>query len=170
MVLWHFLKFHLSKNNKMYREIRFVLAALLFCVSLGLSAQGNDQLISNTLGQDSTVSTNFVNGMSTTGRSLNCDPWDDDAPCTDLCDPWDDKTPCPNTSVMKAKIAASPKMQEAIIQSTMRHFEQAITNGKGGKHLTPKLVVRAKKKYPGKDIKALRSRFKAYIEQLKSSK
>ena len=144
------------------------LSTLFLCFSLGIMAQSASQIISNTLGQDANVSSSFTEGMITTGKSLNCDPWDDDAPCTELCDPWDDNTPCPNTSAMNAKIAASPDMQFAIIKSTMKHFEEAIASGKGGKILSKKILVKAKKKYSGYTLKTMKARFKLYIKHLKT--
>ena len=146
----------------------FYLMALFLFITFGLSAQTNGQLISNVLSQDSSISNSFIEGMITTGKSLNCDPWDDDAPCTDLCDPWDDDTPCPNTSIMKAKIAASPDMQFAIIKNTMKHFEEAIANGKGGIILNKKVLVKAKKSYSGYKLNAMRARFKLYLKHLKN--
>lgn len=136
---------------------------------LGAKAQSNDQLIANTLGQDVNVSTSFINKMIKTGLSLNCDPWDDNKPCTDLCDPWDDNS-CINSSAMKATIAASPKMQESILKNTMKHFEQAITVGKGGKFLNKNLLSEAQKKYPGYKLKAMKFRFKMYLKHLRSVK
>lgn len=159
----------LVKNQRMKTKINISITILILSM-LGLTAQGNEQLIASTLGQDANLTASFINGMIKTDLSLNCDPWDDDAPCTDLCDPWDDDAPCPNTAVMKAKIAASPQMQEAIIKKTMIHFEEAIASGKGGKVLTPKLLGQMKKKYPGKKLKTLKARFRAYLKHLKSLK
>lgn len=146
-----------------------LLAALIGMFAASeIQAQQTGQLISNTLAQDPTIATHFIEGMIRTGLSLNCDPWDDDAPCTDLCDPWDDDAPCPNTSLQQAKIAASPELQASIIKNTMLHFEAEVAKGKGGKYLTTKLLSQAKRKYSGKSLKSLRARFNTYIKHLKS--
>ena len=162
-------KHHKATKNWLSKTKPFLFNVLFLCISYSITAQSNSQLISNILGQDATVSPSFIEGMIATGLSLNCDPWDDDAPCTDLCDPWDDDTPCPNTSIMKAKIASSPEMQVAIIKNTMTHFEHAIGAGKGGKFLDKKILSNAKIKFSGYKPIAMRARFKLYIKHLKSA-
>jgi len=144
----------------------FLFIALYLIISFSLTAQSNSQLISNVLGQDTNVSANFINNMITTGLSVTCDPWDDNKPCTDLCDPWNDK-PCAGPGSGISKSTASPKEQEEIIKNTMKHFEQAIASGKGGKFLNNKMLLQAQKKHAGYKLKAIKSRFKMYIDFLK---
>ena len=124
----------------------------------------NAQLITEVLGQDPSVPSGFVQGMSGTVTNLNCDPWDDDAPCTDLCDPWDDNTPCPNTSLKTAEA------QMAQIKDSMEKLEKAIVAGKGGKVLESNLVAQAQKKFPGNSLKALKGRMAFYLQPLKKVK
>lgn len=150
----------------MRTNIRYGCILILLGTTLISKAQSNDQLIANVLGQDTNVPTSFVDGMITIEHTSICDPWDDDGPCTDLCDPWDDR-PC---SLQKVYSEASTKERERLLVKIMTNFEKAIFNGEGGKYLTPKLMAQVKRKYPGKELKALRSRFKAYVKQLKSSK
>lgn len=150
---------------KKLKLLLFISTCLLF--SFGIMAQTNDQLISNVLGQNSSISSNFINGMIQTGKVLNFNP----KSSTDFCDPWDETKPCPPKAKMKAKIAASPEMQVAIIKNTMKHFEQqAIATGKGGKFLTKKLLLKTQRKYPGYERRAMKSRFNMYIKHLRSVK
>jgi len=149
---------------KKIKALFFISTCLLF--TFGVQAQTNDQLISNVLGQDPSISSSFITGMTQTGKVLNFIT----KSSTDLCDPWDETKPCPPSVKMQAKIAASPEMQAAIIKNTMKHFEQAIVTGKGGKFLTKKLLLKTQKKYPGYERRAMKSRFNMYIKHLRSVK
>lgn len=144
----------------------YILIAIFLGFSYVSTAQFDDNIITDVLGQDETVSADFINNMITTGRSAYCDPWDDTKPCTDLCDPWDDK-PCTGPAISKS--TATPEKQEQIIKSTMKHFEEAIADGKGGKFLNKQMLLQAQKKHTGYKLKAIKARFKMYLNFLKKA-
>jgi len=145
----------------------FLFGILYLFISFSLFAQSNTQLISNTLGQDSSVTASFVDGMINIDVTSICDPWDDDGPCTDLCDPWDDR-PCSKQAKMYS--TSSAKEKERLLIKIMSNFEKAMAKGKGGKVLTSKTLAFAKKKHSGNGLHVMRSRFNMYIQHLKNAK
>ena len=144
-------------------KYKFIVMAMGMIFSFSVQAQ-SDQLIAEVLGQDPTVSEEFIQGMSGTVTNLNCDPWDDDAPCTDLCDPWDDNTPCPNTGLKTAEA------QMAQIEDSMKKLENEMAAGEGGTVLNRSLVVRAQKESPGYSLKALKNRMGVYLKHLNKNR
>lgn len=151
----------------------FILALFLL-TSVAASAQRGG-IIDDAMRRNNT-SRGFASGMMGVGHMLDCDPWDDSKPCTDLVDPWGDEKPAPKdpkepkepAEPKDPKKPAEPKKPSGQAstqqQNAMQQLEMYIAKGKGGKYLPAKMVRAAQKRYSGKSLKSLRLRFKLYAE------
>ncbi len=134
---------------------------LLFITGLfttAIIAQSPEKDIRNLLGKDPSISQNFINNAVKVGHFLNCDPWDDSKPCTDICDPWSDD-PC----FKQIKNLKTKKAQQQQLVRIMKNFEKVLLKGAGGKIIPKQKVLTTQKKYPGYKIGAMRNRFNAYM-------
>jgi len=121
-------------------------------------AQFPEKDIRNLLGKDTSITENFINNTIKVGQFLDCDPWDDTKPCTDICDPWENPTCKEQIKKLKTKKAR----QQQLIK-IMKHFEKALLKGAGGKIITRRKVLATQKKHPGYNIKAMRNRYQTYM-------
>ena len=166
------------KNNKakpfksFIMKIKKILILSIFIIcAQQIMAQSPENAIRNLLAKDTSISTQFINGMIEVGHYLNCDPWDSSKPCTDICDPWSDK-PCneqlKSVKVGKGKVkkVVAPKQNDAFKQKQMvkimKHFESKLLKGVGGKAITKKQVKVALQKFRGYKIETMKKRYMQY--------
>lgn len=136
-----------------------ILVVLCLLLSFTINAQKTrNQKIKEALGRDANISKNFIHEMIKVAHYLDCDPWDESKPCTDIIDPWEKKTK-KDPKKQKTISRKGQKKIELTIINAMKHFENAITLGEGGKILTKKHLTIALNKYPGYKLGAMRSRF-----------
>ena len=155
----------------------FILALFLL-TSFAASAQRGG-IIDDAMRRNNT-SRSFASGMLQVGQFLDCDPWDDSKPCTDIVDPWGDEKPTPKDPKTPTdpkdpkdpKKPADPKdpkkpsgQSSTQQQNAMNTLEQYILKGKAGKYLTANFVHSARKRYAGKSLKSLRLRYKMYAQK-----
>ena len=144
---------------------------LLFLTTLTAVAQFPEKDIRNLLSKDPSISKDFTNKMIKTGELFICD-WDKDPCQDDLCDPWDER-PCSEQIMSMKQISDKDKkvieyqdgsdFRQQQLAQIMKHFEQELIKGAGGKMITKEQVLNAIKKYPGYQLDAMRLRYNTYV-------
>ncbi len=145
---------------------------LLFLVTFSAVAQFPGKDIRNLLSKDPSISKDFTNKVIKTGKLMICD-WDKDPCQDDLCDPWDERPCSEQIMSVKQKFDKDKKaveyqdgsdFRQQQLTQIMKHFEQALLKGAGGKIISKKQVLNALKKYPGYKLNAMRLRYNTYVK------